>query len=305
MIIIELIAHLNPRDDPLRARPGSPRKRLTAKFSGYTFRSAIHKDRLHRAIACVSVKSCIDDWALARLLMRLVCDVCSSEAETAGGSICPGAPIYRLMRHKSVSFRDDLRQRFRTRRSFSASKAKKRGCGGSPVSSVLPTAPSVPGSTEGQWIAEGEFLSCVLIWFLGHSLTCPIATSSANWQARLRENCTSLIRGSRTPRTRFLSASIPPIRGRRSRLRCPRPSRSRRAGPPDFPVRAFSCPPAPVLWRGYRKRQPALTGIPDAGPYPNSELAADGAPTYPAWFFPEKVPARHSLHPIPPFRRCT
>ena len=282
-----------------------PRKRLTRNICGYTFMSAIHKDRLHSATARLSVKSCIDDWALARLLMRLVCDVCSSETETAGSSGCPGAPIYRLMRHKSVSFRDDLRQRFRTRRSFTASKAKKLGCGGSPTFSVLPPAPSVPGSTEGQWIAEGEFLSCVLIWFLGHFLTCPTVTSSASSRARQRANCTSRIRGFRTPRTRSSSASTPLIRERLFPWRCPRPSRSRRAGRLDPPFSVFPCAPASVYQRGYRKRQPTLAGIPNVGLHLDSELPADGAQVNPAWFFPEKLPARIPLPSIPPFRRCT
>jgi hypothetical protein len=51
----------------------NPKKMLTHNRAGYTFMSAIHKDRLHSAIARLSVKSCIDDWALALLLMRLEC----------------------------------------------------------------------------------------------------------------------------------------------------------------------------------------------------------------------------------------
>ena len=49
------------------------KKMLTDDESGYTFVSANLKDRLHRAIARLSVNSSIDYWAPARHLMRSPC----------------------------------------------------------------------------------------------------------------------------------------------------------------------------------------------------------------------------------------
>jgi hypothetical protein len=74
----------------------------------------------------------------------------------------------------------------------------------------LISAKSVPGCQVALPDMSGRrFTSCVLIWFLGHSLTCPIVTSSANWRARLPGSCTNRAHGCRIRPTKSSFASIP------------------------------------------------------------------------------------------------
>src|ERR1700723_346005 len=106
----------------------------------------------------------------------------------------------------------------------------KRGCGGSPAPhsscQLHRRCQVVP---KGRSLLEGEFLSCVLIWYLEHSLMSPIVTSCVSWPARQHGNFTSPTLGCRTPRTRSSSVSTPPTLAHWLRWQCQRVNRLRRA----------------------------------------------------------------------------
>ena len=81
---------------------GSTKKMLTRFCTRYTFRSAILKDRLHCAIARLSVNSSIDHWAAARRLMRPKCPVFALRSWNDESSTRPGAAILISVTAKSL-----------------------------------------------------------------------------------------------------------------------------------------------------------------------------------------------------------
>jgi len=99
---------------------------------------------------------------------------------------------------------------------------------------VCPLSYCTGGAKEfrpGRSFGKKEILQCVPIWYLGHSLMCPIVISCVNWRARRHGSSTSRIPGFRTQPTKFFAVFILRIRDRLLPKGHRHPNRWKGAGP--------------------------------------------------------------------------